>query len=66
VPGTHRKHTPIVSRQQQKLFGAVESGSVTLPGLSKQEAAAHLDESKGKKLPKYSHKKGRNKAMGRA
>jgi len=47
-----RKHTPIVSRQQQKLFGAVASGSKKLPGLSKREAEEHLRESKGKDLPK--------------
>lgn len=49
-----RKHTPIVSRQQQKLFGAVASGSAELPGLSKAMAKKHLDESRGKKLPSKS------------
>jgi hypothetical protein len=48
----HRKHTPIVSRQQQKFFGAIASGSATAPGLSKAEARRHLKESKGKRLPK--------------
>lgn len=48
-----RKHTPIVSRQQQKLFGAVASGYATkATGLSKAEAERHLTESRGKKLPK--------------
>jgi len=47
-----RKHTPIVSQQQRKLFGAVAGGSKKLPGLSKAEAKRHLKESKGKKLPK--------------
>ena len=47
-----RAHTPIVSRQQQKLFGMVSSGAKKLPGLSKAMAKRHLDESKGKKLPR--------------
>ena len=54
-----KKHTPIVSEQQRKLFGAVVSGKATMaPGLSKAEALRHLKESKGKDLPKYHHKKG--------
>lgn len=60
MPGKHRKHTPVVSRQQQKLFGAVASGNAKVSGLSKEEAEEHLKESKGKKLPK------RSKAAGRA
>lgn len=51
----HRKHTPIVSEAQRKLFGAVASGKATKAGgLSKVEAKRHLKESKGKKLPKRS------------
>lgn len=47
-----RKHTPIVSEQQRKLFGAVASGRATkASGLSKAEAVRHLKESKGKNLP---------------
>lgn len=46
-----RAHTPIVSKQQQKLFGMVASGSKKLPGLSKSMAKKHLTESRGKKLP---------------
>ena len=47
-----RKHTPIVSRAQQRLFGAVRGGKKTkTTGLSKAEAGRHLRESKGKKLP---------------
>jgi hypothetical protein len=49
-----RKHTPIVSRQQQKLFGMVASGKKKLPGLSQEMAEKHLEESRGKKLPKRS------------
>ena len=47
-----RKHTPIVSRAQQKLFGAVASGKSTkATGLTKAKAVEHLKESKGKNLP---------------
>ena len=56
-----RKHTPIVSEKQRKLFGAVASGTATkASGLSKAEAVRHLKESKGKNLPEYhhQHKKG--------
>lgn len=50
--GGHRAHTPIVSRAQQRLFGAVRGGQATkATGLSKAEAGRHLRESKGKKLP---------------
>lgn len=53
-----RKHTPIVSEAQRKLFGAVASGRATkASGLSKAEAIRHLKESKGKDLPEYHHKK---------
>lgn len=48
----HRKHTPIVSEQQRKLFGAVASGKATkATGLTAAEAMEHLSESKGKELP---------------
>lgn len=47
-----RKHTPIVSQAQRRLFGAALSGkSYAAPGLSKQEAYRHLKEVKGKRLP---------------
>jgi len=53
MPSKHcRKHTPIVSKAQQRLFGAVRGGKKTkATGLSKAEAGRHLRESKGKKLP---------------
>ncbi len=52
-----RPHTPIVSEQQRKLFGAVASGKATkASGLSRAEAVRHLKESKGKDLPEYHHK----------
>lgn len=51
--GGRRKHTPIVSQAQRRLFGAVAGGQATkATGLSKTEAKRHLKEAKGKKLPK--------------
>jgi hypothetical protein len=48
----HRKHTPIVSKAQKGLFGAVVGGMKTkAKGLSKVVAKKHLKEVKGKKLP---------------
>jgi hypothetical protein len=45
----YRKHTPITSRKQQKLFAVVAKGGATkASGLSKAEAKRHLVESKGK------------------
>jgi len=50
--GKYRKHTPIVSEAQRRLFGAVASGTATkAKGLSKAKAKKHLKEVKGKKLP---------------
>lgn len=47
-----RKHTPIVSRAQQRLFGAVVSGRAgAAPSLDPEVAREHLKESKGKGLP---------------
>ncbi|MCE5324903.1 MAG: hypothetical protein LLG01_00665 [Planctomycetaceae bacterium] len=53
----NRKHTPIVSKAQQRLFGAVAGGKAKVGGLSRREAREHLSESKGKKLPNRSRKK---------
>jgi hypothetical protein len=40
-----RKHTPIVSKKQARLFGAVAGGKKTkAKGLSKKEAKRHLRE----------------------
>jgi len=48
-----RKHTPIVSKAQKGLFGAVAGGKKTkAKGLSVAKAKTHLTESKGKKLPR--------------
>jgi len=53
-----RKHTPIVSDAQRRLFAADAYGKKDiLPGLSKQEAKEHLEEVKGKKLPEKVGKK---------
>lgn len=50
--GSTRKHTPIVSKAQKRLFGAVAGGNTTAaPGLSKTKAKQHLKEAAGKKLP---------------
>jgi len=57
--GAHRKHTPIVSEKQRALFGAVASGQKTeASGLTRAEAIRHLKESKGKKLPKRTKRRG--------
>jgi len=56
-----RKHTPIVSQSQRRLFEAVASGSVRLPGLSIEEAKRHLREVRGKKLPKRTAQRGRSR-----
>jgi len=48
----HRKHTPIVSRAQQKFFGAelgrAKEEKKTKSGMSKKIIESHLEESKGK------------------
>lgn len=55
-----KKHTPIVSRAQQKFFGAelgrAESGKKTQSGMDKKTIERHLEESKGK-FKKAEHKK---------
>jgi len=56
--GKHRKHTPIVSEKQRKLFGAAMSNSHKAPSLSKAEARRHLKEVKGKKLPEQVVRRG--------
>jgi hypothetical protein len=44
-----RKHTPIVSRKQQKLFGLWKSNPSRRPkSITKKQVSAHLKESKGK------------------
>jgi hypothetical protein len=51
-----KKHTPIVSKAQQGFFGAElarrKAGKKgKMKGISEAKLAAHLKESKGKKLP---------------
>lgn len=51
-----RKHTPIVSKKQQGLFGAEyarrkEGKEGRMPGITKKELKSHLQESGGKNLP---------------
>jgi len=52
----HRKHTPIVTEQQRKFFGAelgrLRAGKATITGMSEEELRRHLKEAKGKRLPK--------------
>ena len=61
MPGKHckgRKHTPIVSKAQRGLFGAVAGGKKTkAKGLTVAEAKRHMKEAAGKKLPKRVKKK---------
>jgi hypothetical protein len=58
-PGTHRKHTPVVSKAQRGMFGAElarrQAGKKSrMPSITTAELRSHLKESKGKKLPKRS------------
>lgn len=59
--GSHRKHTPIVSKKQRGFFGAElarkRKGKRTKTEMSKAELVRHLKESKGKKLPTRVKKK---------
>jgi hypothetical protein len=58
---TGRKHTPIVSRQQQRLFGAElrrkRAGQKGRTGMSRATLKRHLTESRGKKLPTRTRRK---------
>lgn len=51
-----RKHTPIVSKKQRGFMGAElarkRAGKKTKTKMSEAELARHLEESKGKSLPK--------------
>jgi hypothetical protein len=56
-PGKHRKHTPIVSKKQQGLFGAElarrRAGKARrMKGITTEELERHLRESARKKLVK--------------
>jgi len=53
-----RKHTPVVSQAQARLFGAKAGGKKTkAKSLSRKEAKAHLRGLKIKRLPKKVKKK---------
>lgn len=56
-----RKHTPITSQKQQGKFGAEYRRRKTgktprMKGITTKELKSHLQESKGKKLPRRSKK----------
>lgn len=67
MPKKHRKHTPITSEAQRRLFGA-ELGRrkrgepPQMEGITTEELREHLREVKGKKLPERVRRK---KAIGR-
>lgn len=50
---SHRKHTPITSEAQRRLFAAKAYGDkkTKAKSLTKKEAKRHLKEVKGRKLP---------------
>lgn len=57
MPCPRKKHTPIVSKKQRELFGAEYRRRKLglkgrMKGITKKELKSHLEESKGKKLPK--------------
>lgn len=53
-----KKHTPIVSEAQRRLFGAVAGGAKTkAKGLTKKKAKQHLREVKGKTLVERTKKR---------
>ncbi len=55
-PTSSRKHTPIVSEKQRGFFGAElarkKAGKKTQTEITLADLRRHLQESKGKKLPK--------------
>ncbi len=58
---SHRKHTPIVSEAQRGKFGAEYARRKAgkkgrMKGITTIELKSHLEESKGKKLPRRSKK----------
>jgi len=51
-PGCRRKHTPIVSRAQQRLFAIWKRNPKRRPkSITRKEVEMHLAESRGKRLP---------------
>lgn len=59
----YKKHTPIVSKKQRGFFGAElkrkRTGKGTQTKMSEGVLSRHLKESKGKKLPLRSKRKGK-------
>jgi hypothetical protein len=51
MPG-QKKYKKPVSQQQAKFFGAIASGQLKVPGMSRSEARGKLRGTKMKKLPK--------------
>lgn len=49
--GPYEVDMPVKSEAQRRFMGAVYSGSIKKPGLSKSTAKEFLDASKGKKYP---------------
>lgn len=72
--GCKRKHTPIVSKKQQGMFGAElkrrrSSKTRRMRGITTKELVSHLEESGGKNLPAKAgtikaRKKQRNRRAG--
>lgn len=68
--GKRRKHTPIVSEAQQGKFGSElarrrAGKDRRMRGITTEELESHLEESKGKNLPKRKSKKGGYIAVGK-
>ena len=63
----HRKHTPIITEQQRKFFGAelgrLRAGEPRVTAMPEEELRRHLKEVSGKKLPKRKRTK---KALARS
>ncbi len=60
MPHCGKKHTPIVSKSQQHLFGLWKGNPKRQPkSITAKEVSSHLRESKGKKLPARSKKRRR-------
>ena len=67
----HKKHTPIVSQAQQGLMGAElnrrrKGKARKMRGMTTKDLESHLEESKGKNLPKRKGKKKSVLAEGRS
>ena len=66
-PKKHRVHTPLTSKAQRGLFGAElarrRAGKARrMRGITTKELISHLEESRGKKLPKRIKKRKRKRS----